>query len=315
LRTLDADKSWRILDERRPRSAYVAELIVELTGLTGDVSVSTPTGSLRIGIEADLRLDVYRALEKAFFEQDAFSFELVEMPSLITKLRALKDAEEIGLIKAAQAITDAAFTHMLEYLRPGITERDAACELEFFMRRNGASGLAFSSIVASAANSAIPHAVPTDRAFALGDFILMDFGAKLDDYCSDMTRTVVLGKASEQQKALYAAVLDTQTRCIQALKPGMSGLEAQALAEKIIAEHGFTSGLIHGLGHGVGIDVHESPVLAPRIEEKLEVGHVVTVEPGIYIEGFGGVRIEDFGVITAQGFEDFTQSPHELLEL
>jgi Xaa-Pro aminopeptidase len=270
---------------------------------------------VRIGVEADLRLDVYRAFGKAFSEQETLSVEFVEVPSLITGLRALKDTEEIGLLKAAQAITDAAFAHMLDYLRPGLTEREAACELEFFMRRNGASGLAFSSILASAANSAIPHAIPTDRILERGDFVLMDFGAKFDDYCSDMTRTVVLGKASEQQRAMYAAALAAQTVVRAALKPGMTGLAAQALAEEVIAEQGFAGKLIHGLGHGVGIDIHELPVLAPSVEEKLEVGHVVTVEPGVYLEGIGGVRIEDFGIITEQGFEDFTQSPHELIEL
>jgi Xaa-Pro aminopeptidase len=336
LRTLDGEGSWRILDERRPRSAYVAEVIAEQSGKTGgktgDGSLSYRIGKTenrplsypenrplscpyRIGIEADLRLDVYRALEKAFTEQEGLTVEFVELPDLITGLRAIKDAEEIELLKAAQAITDAAFTHMLDYLRPGLTEHEVACELEFFMRRSGASGLAFSSIVASAENSAVPHAVPTKRVFTQGDFVLMDFGAKLDDYCSDMTRTVVLGKASEQQRAMYAAALAAQSTCIKALKSGMKGLKAQALAESIIAEHGFTGGLIHGLGHGVGIDIHELPVLAPKIEAELKVGHVVTVEPGVYLEGIGGVRIEDFGIITEQGFEDFTQSPHDLIEL
>lgn len=308
LRILDAENNWRILDERRPRSAYVADVI-------SGISSSGKQAPLRIGIESNLRLDVYRALTKALGEQEGINFELVELVEFVRKLRSFKDAEEIELLKAAQAVTDAAFAHMLEFLRPGLTEREAACELEFFMRRSGATGLAFPSIVASAANSATPHSVPTERVFERGDLVLMDFGAKLDDYCSDMTRTVVLGKASEQQRAMHAAVLEAQTTVIAALKPGMRGLEAQALAEAVIAEHGFEGRLIHGLGHGLGIDIHELPILGSKVEAKVEVGHVVTVEPGVYLDGFGGVRIEDFGVITEQGFEDFTRSSHELIEL
>jgi Xaa-Pro aminopeptidase len=230
-------------------------------------------------------------------------------------LRAVKDAQEIELLKAAQAVADATFVHMLDYLRPGLTEREVAIELEFFMRRAGADGIAFSSIIATGPNSAIPHAVPSDRVLRQGDFVLMDFGARLADYRSDMTRTVVLGPADERQRAMYAAVLAAQSEVIESLAVGMSGREAQSIAEEALARRDFEGRLIHSLGHGVGIDIHELPVLAPKAEEKLEVGHVVTVEPGVYLEGIGGVRIEDFGVMTNQGFEDFTQSSHDLIEL
>ncbi|MDR2587457.1 MAG: Xaa-Pro peptidase family protein [Coriobacteriales bacterium] len=308
LRTLDAEKRWRILDEHRPRFAYVVELLREWCG------AHAQDGQLRIGIESDLRLDAYRALTAALDEQD-LSAEVVELPSLVTGLRAVKDAGELESLKAAQALTDAAFDYMLGYLKIGLTEREAACELEFFMRRAGAQGVAFPSIVASGPNSAKPHAVPGERVFERGDFVLMDFGARLDDYRSDMTRTVVLGKASEQQRAMYAAVLAAQSAVIEALKPGMTGLEAQGIAERVIAEQGFAGAFIHSLGHGVGIDIHELPLLAPKVKTALEVGNVVTVEPGVYLEGIGGVRIEDYGVITEHGFEPFTHSPHELIEL
>jgi Xaa-Pro aminopeptidase len=319
LRRLDAQDRWHILDERRPRSAYLAEVLT--TGSLGTALGTAPLGTgrrarpLRIGIEDDLPLNVWRAISRALDEREGLSYELVELPALITGLRAVKDADEVGLLKAAQAVTDAAFTHMLGYLRPGITEREAATELEFFMRRSGAQSVAFPSIVASGPNSAVPHAVPGGRALKRGDFVLMDFGARLDDYRSDMTRTVVLGRADKQQRAIYAATLAAQTAVIEALRPGMSGREAQALADSVIAAHGFEGRLIHSLGHGVGIDIHELPVLAPKVEAVLEAGHVVTVEPGVYIEGIGGVRIEDFGIITEHGFEDFTHSPHELIEL
>jgi Xaa-Pro aminopeptidase len=309
LRRLDALGYWRILDERRPRVAYVIELLGELFGTRGSAE------PLRVGIEADLRLDVYRALAKKLAEQNHLACELVELPDLVSGLRAEKDVGEIAALKAAQAITDAAFTHMLDYLRPGLTEREAAIELEFFIRRAGAQGVAFPSIVASGPNSAIPHAVPGDRVLEKGDLVLMDFGARLDDYCSDMTRTVVLGKASEQQRAMHAAVFAAQTRVIEALKPGMSGKEAQSIADAVIAEHGFEGAFTHSLGHGVGIEIHELPVLAPKVETLLAKGQEVTVEPGVYLNGGGGVRIEDYGVITERGFEDFTQSTHTFIEL
>jgi Xaa-Pro aminopeptidase len=143
----------------------------------------------------------------------------------------------------------------------------------------------------------------------------MDFGARLNDYRSDMTRTVVLGEADERQKAMYAATLAAHLAIIEALKPGMQGQEAQKLAEDLLAERGFAGKLIHSVGHGVGIDIHELPVLADKVTEPLEPGHVVTVEPGVYLEGVGGVRIENFGAITETGFEDFTQSSRELFVL
>ncbi|MDR0346939.1 MAG: aminopeptidase P family protein [Coriobacteriales bacterium] len=309
LRQLDEQGRWRILDERRPRYAYVVEMLKSLRGGHGQ------SKTLRIGIEADLRLNAYRSLGKALDEQASLSCELIELSDLISGLRAVKDVQEVEMLRAAQAITDAAFLHMLDYLRPGLTEREAAIELEFFMRNAGAQGLAFPSIVAAGPHSAIPHAIPGERVFERGDFVLMDFGARLDDYRSDMTRTVVLGTASERQRAMYAAVRAAQRAVIDALVPGMRGCEAQDIADATLAAHGFEGRLIHSLGHGVGIDIHELPVLAPKAEAKLEVGQVITVEPGVYFEDIGGVRIEDFGVITEDGFDDFTQSSHELIEL
>jgi Xaa-Pro aminopeptidase len=313
LRQLDVENRWKIFDERRPRFSYVVESLAAELSKGSLWRTREDKGSVRIGIESDLRLDSYRALCRALEEQGDFAFELVELSQFISELRSIKDVQEIEALKAAQSITDCALTHMLGYLRPGLTEREAAIELEFFMRKAGADGLAFPSIVASGSNSAVPHAVPGKRVLEYGDFVLMDFGARLNDYRSDMTRTVVLGRASERQKAMYAAALAAQTAVIEVLGPNMSGLEAQSIADTVIAEHGFEGRLIHSLGHGVGIDIHELPVLAPKVETKLEVGQVVTVEPGVYIDGIGGVRIEDFGVITEHGFEDFTQSPKELL--
>ncbi|MDR1015555.1 MAG: Xaa-Pro peptidase family protein [Coriobacteriales bacterium] len=309
LARLDVQGRWRILDERRPRPAYVAERV---KGLFGSRPQDRP---LHIGIEGDLRLDSYRALVTALDGIEGLAYRLVETSGLVRGLRACKDAREIEILKAAQEITDAAFGHMLGYLRPGLSERDAANELETFMRRAGADAAAFPTIVATGPNSAVPHAVPGGRAIDRGDLVLMDFGARLEGYRSDMTRTVVMGAPSRQQRAMHEAARAAQAAVMAMLRPGVSGLEAQALADEAVAAHGFEGRLIHALGHGVGIDIHELPTLGPKVEAVLEEGNVVTVEPGVYLEGIGGVRIEDYGLVTSEGFEDFTRSPHDLVSI
>jgi Xaa-Pro aminopeptidase len=301
--------AWRISDERVGHSTFVAQTLQ--AHFTGD-DRSNP---VRIGIESDLRLDLYRALEKALAKECSFAWELVELPQLVMELRARKDADEIERLRAAQALCDQTFKHMLTVLAPGMTEKEAALELDFFMRRAGADDVAFPTIVASGPNSARPHAVPGERVLQKGDFVLMDFGVQLADYRSDMTRTVVLGSASKRQRSIYEAVLAAQLAAKELIAPGITAKEAHQAADACIEAAGFGGHFTHGLGHGVGIDIHELPVLGPKVETKLEPGHVFTLEPGIYIEGEGGVRIEDFGVVTADGFETFTQSPHELVEL
>jgi len=296
-------------EERRSHSAFVVDQLRALSA--GEPGFQR---GIRIGIESDLPLSSFRNLDKTLAEADIGSYELVETDSFILQLRAVKDASEIADIKAAQAITDAAFLHMLDYLRSGLTEAEAAVELDFFMRKAGAPGLAFSSILASAERAALPHAVPGGRLLEPGDFVLMDFGARVNDYCSDMTRTVVLGQASQRQREIYETVLAAQLAALDMIRPGLPAADAQLEVNRIFAERGFEP-LSHGLGHGVGIDIHEQPVMSASAEGELAVGHVVTVEPGIYLEGFGGVRIEDFGVVTADGFDDFTASAKQLIEL
>jgi len=323
LRQQNTQRYWRILDERRRRFSYLAAVFAELFGVETGAGMSTGTGAqidadlqhVVIGIESNLRLDWYRALVQALDELDAFTYELKELPSFIQNLRARKTTGEIELIRQAQAITDAAFTHILNFIKPGLTEREVATELEFFMRRAGADGMAFPVIVASGPNSAVPHAVPSGRVLQHGDFVLMDFGARLNDYCSDMTRTVFLGEADEQQQQMYTAVLATIETLTTAYQPGTESSGLQKMAEAKLAELGFAGKLIHSVGHGVGLEVHESPQVSATAADKLEVGHVLTIEPGVYLEGFGGVRIENFGYITEDGFKDFTSSTKELLVL
>ena len=237
----------------------------------------------------------------------------VETEGLCVNLRAAKVASEIARMRAAQAIADAAFAHIVGYMRPGMTERQVQVELEDFMVRHGASGLAFTSIVACGAHGASPHAVSGDTRLEAGQCVVLDFGARAQGYCSDMTRVVFLGEPSAAMRHAYAVLREANETVEAMLLPGVTGAQAHAKAEEILAAGGFAGKMGHGLGHGVGIDIHEQPNLSPRNEKPLVAGNVVTVEPGIYLEGEFGMRLEDFGVITERGFQVFTQSSHEMV--
>lgn len=267
-----------------------------------------------LGIEDSMTLAGYRALEDAFADAPARP-RLRETSDFILDLRAVKDSNEIVRMKAAQAITDAAFAHIVDYMRPGMTERAVQIELEDFMLRHGAEGLAFSSIVATGANGASPHAIPGQTVLEAGQCVVLDFGARAHGYCSDMTRTVFLGDPSPRLRAAYEAIRSANEQVEAALRPGVTGKAMHELAEQVLAEHGFAGKMGHGLGHGVGIDIHEQPVLSPRNEKPLVTGNVVTVEPGVYLAGEFGMRLEDCGVLTSDGFEVFTQSTHDMVVL
>lgn len=246
---------------------------------------------------------------------DAFEGEVVPATRWVGALRMVKDDGEIGRIERAQALTDAAYDHIRGLLAPGLTELEVALELEVFMRRAGADGVAFPPIVASGPNSALPHAVPTARRLRDGDFVKLDFGARVGGYCADMTRTVTLGPASERQREIHAAVLAANEAGRAAVRPGMVGRDVHAAAAAVLEERGLGELFGHGLGHGVGLDVHEGPRLGPNSDDVLAAGMVVTVEPGVYEPGFGGVRIEDLVVVDGEGHRVVTSSPRELLEI
>ena len=236
---------------------------------------------------------------------------------LADNLRLYKDEEEIETIKRAQAITDAGFAHMLEWLTPNVTEIEAALELEFFMRKMGSEGVAFETIAVSGTASSRPHGVPRNVKLEKG-FFTMDFGARVDGYCSDMTRTVVIGKADEDIKKLYNTVLTAQKAALDYIEEGAFCREADLIARNIIDNAGYKGRFGHGLGHGVGMYIHEAPRLSRVMPEdyKLQRGHIVTVEPGIYIEGLYGCRIEDMvGIMPDGSTYNFTHSPKDLIEL
>lgn len=237
-----------------------------------------------------------------------------KLDRLIGELRAVKTPEERNKIAAAQQVTEAAFVHALNRIRPGVTERTLTAEIDCFFRREGAE-LAFETICVAGPNSSLPHGEPSAYQVQPGDFITFDMGAKLDGYCSDMTRTVALGKVKPEQRRIYGAVLEAQTAVLARLKAGMTGKDGDAIAREIISREGFGECFGHGTGHSVGLEIHESPCLNTADETILRPGMVVTVEPGIYLEGRFGVRIEDMVAVEEDGVYNFTAVDRTLLEL
>ena len=229
--------------------------------------------------------------------------------------RAIKSAEEMGYIREAQRMTDETFSYILDRIAVGRTEREVMLDMEFFMRRMGSEGVAFDFIVVSGKNSSLPHGVPTDKKIERGDFVTMDFGAVCNGYRSDMTRTVALGEVSEEGRRVYDTVLAAQAASLAAIRAGAACRDVDAAARDLINEAGYTGCFGHGLGHSVGIDIHESPACSPRSEATLERGMLMTVEPGVYLEGKFGVRIEDLVIVTDTGYENLTKSEKKLIIL
>lgn len=268
-------------------------------------------GARRVGFESDfLTVDGH-----ARYAKELEGVELVPAAGMVEAIRQVKEPDEIEAIRRAAALADAAFEHVLTFLRPGVTEREVALELEFFMKRNGATALAFDTIVASGPRSSLPHGVASDRVIGRGELVTLDFGCVVDGYCSDMTRTVAVGEPDEKQREIYRIVLEAQARGLEAARPGVPGKDVDAACRDYIAARGYGDNFGHTTGHGVGLAVHEGPRLSSKAEEALVPGNVVTVEPGIYLPGWGGVRIEDLVVITENGCEILSRSPKALTVL
>ena len=294
---LPADSPWKLDMNEGTMPCWVAERACD-------------TRSRVIAVEDDMQISFYFGIMRAL-EDLSITASLPQLHHDLQRMRAVKDDEEIALMRQAQSITDAAFQHMLTFIKPGLTEKEIRTELENFMFSNGADSLAFGSIVASGPNTANPHDVPSDRVVQRGDFVLMDYGAGYCDYRSDMTRTVVVGEPTPEQLDLYALVRRTHEECAAAVHAGVEGNDIFKLSRKIIGDAGYGDYYNHGLGHGVGIDIHEMPNFN-RSMNIIEAGSVITIEPGVYLPGIGGVRLEDYGVVTEDGYEPFTKSSHEL---
>lgn len=247
--------------------------------------------------------------------KDNVKADLVPIAGLVEELRLVKTEAELKILKKAAKIADDAFTHICTIIKPGITELEVSNELEFFMRKQGAVSSSFSIIVASGVRGALPHGVATDKVIQSGELVTMDYGALYQGYISDITRTIAVGEPSDKLKEIYDVTLAAQELALKQIKPGMTGIEADAIARNYITSKGYGDAFGHSTGHGIGLEVHEGPALSFRSEKMLEEGMTVTVEPGIYLPGIGGVRIEDDIILTVDGNERLTTSTKELLIL
>ncbi len=289
---------------------------VEIVLAEGRFSDTLETLMSKLGIETlwfeSEHLSVY-ILEtyKKRFPKTRFS----SLGNFLNNLREVKNEEELNFIAEAQKITDLAFSHILDYISPEKTEKDIALELEFFMRKNGSEKVAFDTICVSGKKSSLPHGVPADVLLTKNSFLTMDFGAKFNGYCADMTRTVVLGRADEEMKKVYATVLEAQKRALDKIHSGVIGASVDRAARDYIYSSGYEGCFGHSTGHGLGIDVHESPSFSPSYNKPVPTGAVLSVEPGIYIEDKYGVRIEDIIVVCENGYRNFTHSPKDLIEI
>lgn len=268
-------------------------------------------GVAKVLIEDEyLTLNQYRSLLQAMPR-----LQFGELGSLCEQIRAVKSEEEISYILGAQQIAEKAFAKLLHFIKPNVTERDVAAELEYQMKKLGAEGTSFDTIVASGVNSSVPHAVVSDLRILPGEFITIDFGAKYRGYCSDMTRTLFLGKPNKEERDFYQIVLKAQRTAIEHIRAGITGREADSYAREVIRANGYGEYFGHGLGHGVGLFIHEQPRVSPASEQVLLPNMVVTVEPGVYLKGKMGVRIEDMVVVEENGVRDLTATSAELIAL
>lgn len=314
---LTPDKAVLIIDFRYIEVARAGSRDVEVVlqdKLNEQIfDVLKEAGVTKVHLEKETTLETLGTYRKAFS-----GITLVEDSPLsenIRIMRSVKEEDEIDCIKRAQAITDAAFDHICGFIKPGITERQIAAELEYYLRCNGADGLAFSTIAITGSKTSMPHGVPGDKVVQVGDFITMDYGALKDNYCSDMTRTVAVGKISDEQKKVYDTVLKAHLACFEKAHAGMTGRELDSVARDIIYDAGYTGCFGHSLGHSLGLEIHEVPGANQRNEQPLGEGVIMTIEPGIYLDGKFGVRIENMALLHKDGAENLTNSPRELIVL
>ncbi|MDR2515123.1 MAG: aminopeptidase P family protein [Christensenellaceae bacterium] len=290
---------WQVLSTaaNRPESAVIAELVNDL-----GAPVLWEEDFLSIAAGAKLR--------------EAIRLPISGLGGLALALRAVKAEGEEEKMARAEKITEEAFLHILGFLKPGLTEREVALELYHAMLLRGADGLSFPSIVASGENGSLPHAIPSERKLQSGDLVTMDFGCVVDGYCADFTRTIALGRIDEELKTIYQIVLEANLLALDALQEGASGKGVDRLARDYIGKAGYGGRFGHGLGHGVGLQIHENPRLSPSAgDEPLLAGMAVTVEPGIYLPGKGGVRIEDLCILKPGGHRNLCKASKELITL
>ncbi len=300
---LSTDGRYRLTAEQEcPDCALVLNENGHLMGAIGQVK---ETGCKRLAFESEgLTYAQYQRLTEGLDD-----VELLPTTGLIEKLRAIKDNAEVAKVQQAAAIADQALTDLLPSLEPGPTEQEVALDLERAILLAGAEAIAFQTILAAGPSAAWPHAIPGQRKLQAGQMVKIDVGARVGGYCSDMTRTVFLGEPDEKFYKIYQLVFDAQVAALKAVKPGLECKELDRIAREVIADAGYGENFSHGLGHGVGLEVHEAPRIGKRSDAVLQTGMVITVEPGIYIENWGGVRIEDLVLVTEEGARVLTNAP------
>lgn len=266
----------------------------------------------RLGVQT-LGYEDQSVLHSEYLMLESLGVELRPCSALINEQRMYKTEEEIGYISTACKIADTALKELMRKIKPGITERDLALELEYLMSLNGGEGASFATISAFGTNTSRPHAHPSDKKLAKGDLVTLDFGCKYKGYCSDMTRTFAVGSISRELKKIYTTVYEAQKYAMSAIKPGMTGREADAFAREYIVAHGYD--IPHSVGHGAGVEIHEEPYVSPRSNTVLLESMVISCEPGIYVPDLGGVRIEDLTVIREDGLHALTSTSKELIIL
>jgi Xaa-Pro aminopeptidase len=264
----------------------------------------------KLAVEAD-----HMTLDFATLLKEKTGREVIPTSNLLKDMRLIKTPKELDFLRQAAALTDKAFNYILNVIDSGMTEIEVALELERFLRKQGSEGVAFDIIVASGERSAMPHGLASQKTIHMGELVTLDFGAVVHGYHSDMTRTVGMGDVPDDQQALYAATLETQELALAAIGPKKSGKSIDQLARDNFKKHKLDEYFVHSLGHGVGLEIHEGPSLSQRKDDTLEAGMMVTVEPGVYVPGKAGVRIEDLVVVTANGCERLSHSPKTYLSI
>ena len=298
--------------EQADQQAPLFEIVEQKDGLLAKTAECVKKiGAKKVGFEGNAIIyDYYAKLGELL---DGCEFNT---PLKLDTLRQIKDAEEIANIRKACEIVDIAFADMLTYIRPGMTEVQAAAHLENCMRENGSEGPSFTTIMASGVRGSLPHGIATEKVINEGEFVTMDFGAFFGGYASDITRTICMGKADEKQRKIYKAVLESQLLGLSKIKPGVSGKSVHEAVQANLAKYDLAQYFGHGLGHSLGLEIHEEPRLSLKSTcEALQPGMLVTDEPGVYLPGWGGLRIEDTVLVTETGCEPLTKAPKELIEL
>lgn len=315
LSLITLEKAYFVTDFRYTEQATAQAVGFEIVKNSGTIyeevaRLVEKDGIETLGFEQDfVSYSTFDLLEKII------SSELIPISDLVEELREVKDPKEIQTIKKACSISDAAFSYLLGVIKPGMSEIEVANLLDFHMRSLGATGVSFETIVASGVRSAMPHGVASEKLIETGDFVTIDFGCYYEGYVSDMTRTIAIGEPDAKLKEIYAITLEAQLKVIEAAKPGITGIELDAIARDHIASYGYGEAFGHSTGHGIGLEIHEGPNVSKLAKKKFVEGNVITNEPGIYLPGIGGVRIEDDLVITESGNEVIVHSPKELIVL